>query len=99
MIKLIKIVKSTNPKKKFDAFFMIDGKEKKKGFGAAGMDDYTITKDKEQRKRYRIRHQKDLLTQDNKKGIGSGALSYYILWGDSTDIKKNISAYRKRFNV
>jgi len=37
------------PKKKFDAFFMIDGKEKKLDFGAAGMDDYTITKDKEQR--------------------------------------------------
>tara|TARA_R100000388_G_C7202126_1_gene139096 strand:- start:45 stop:344 length:300 start_codon:yes stop_codon:yes gene_type:complete len=99
MIKLIKIVKSTNPKKKFDAFFMIDGKERKKSFGARGMDDYTLTKDKEQRKRYRTRHRKDLLTPDNKKGIGAGALSYYILWGDSTDIKKNISAYKKRFNV
>ena len=99
MIKLIKVVKSSNPKKKFDAFFMIDGKEKKLDFGAAGMDDYTITKDKEQRSRYRKRHKKDLLTPDNKRGVGRGALSYYILWGNSTDIKKNISDYKKRFNV
>jgi len=60
MIKLIKVIKSSNPKKKFDAFFMIDGKEKKLDFGAAAMDDYTITKDKEQRSRYRKRHKKDL---------------------------------------
>ena len=97
MTKLIKIVKSSNPKKKFDAFFMQDsGREKKTSFGARGMDDYTITKDKEQRDRYRQRHKKDLQTKDPTK---AGYLSYYILWGDSTSRNKNISDYKKRFNL
>ncbi len=99
-MKLIKVVKSTNSKKKYDAFFKDkDGKEKKISFGAAGYGDYTITKDKEQRKRYRKRHDKDLLTEKNKKGLGAGALSYWILWGDSTSLKKNIQEYRKKYNL
>jgi hypothetical protein len=59
------------------------------------MDDYTLTKDKEQRARYRSRHKKDLKTGDPTK---AGYLSYYILWGDSTSVRTNISSYKKRFN-
>ena len=45
-MKLIKVVKSSNPKKKYDAIFEKDnGKEKKVSFGAAGFSDYTITND------------------------------------------------------
>tara|TARA_R100000388_G_C7207396_1_gene141816 strand:+ start:534 stop:824 length:291 start_codon:yes stop_codon:yes gene_type:complete len=96
-MKLLKIVKSTNPKKKLDAVFLKDnGREKKTSFGAAGMDDYTITKDKEQRERYRKRHQKDLKTNDPTK---AGYLSYYILWGDSTSRQTNIRNYKKMFNL
>tara|TARA_R110000764_G_scaffold39419_5_gene88023 strand:+ start:5006 stop:5305 length:300 start_codon:yes stop_codon:yes gene_type:complete len=99
-MKLIKVVKSTNSKKKYDALFKDkDGKEKKISFGAAGYGDYTITKDKEQRERYRKRHAKDLLTEKNKKGLGAGALSFGILWGDSTSLKKNISDYKKKYNL
>ena len=99
-MKLIKVVKSANSKKKYDAFFKDkDGKEKKISFGAAGYGDYTITKDKEQRERYRKRHAKDLLTEKNKKGLGAGSLSRFLLWGDSTSLKKNIQDYKKRFNL
>lgn len=78
------------------AVFTYDnGKTKTTHFGAKGMDDYTITKDKEQRKRYRERHKKDLKTKDPTK---AGFLSYYILWGDSTSRKENIASYKKRFN-
>ncbi len=99
-MKLIKVVKSTNSKKKYDAFFKDkDGKENKISFGAAGYGDYTITKDKEQRQRYRKRHQKDLMTEKNKKGLGAGSLSYFLLWGDSTSLKKNIQEYKKKFNL
>ena len=99
-MKLIKVVKSTNSKKKYDALFKDkDGKEKKISFGASGYGDYTITKNKEQRERYRKRHQKDLLTEKNKKGLGAGALSFHILWGNSTSLKKNISDYKKKFNL
>ena len=96
-MKLIKVVKSTNPKKKLTAIFKKDdGKEKKTNFGAANMDDYTITKNKEQRERYRKRHQKDLKTNDPTR---AGYLSYYLLWGDSTSLKKNIQEYKKKFNL
>ena len=94
MAKSVVIKKSTKPDKKLMAVFDIDGKKKTTHFGSKGMDDYTKTKDKEQRKRYRQRHAKDLNTNDPTR---AGFLSYYILWGDTTSLDKNISDYKKRF--
>lgn len=97
MVKLIKIVKSEKEKKKYKAVFKQDnGREKTTHFGASGMNDYTITGDKEARTRYRKRHEKDLKTNDPTR---AGYLSMYILWGDSTSIKTNTSDYRKMFNL
>ncbi len=97
MSKLIKVMKSDKPKKKWKAIFKKDnGREKTVYFGSAGMSDYTIHQDKERRERYRKRHKKDLKTNDPMR---AGYLSYYILWGDSVDIKKNIASYKKRFNL
>jgi hypothetical protein len=93
MVKLVRIVKSPRTGKKFRAEFD-DGTGT--DFGSAGMDDYTITKDKEQRDRYRARHRKDLDTNDPTR---AGYLSYYILWGDSTDMARNVAAYKRRFNM
>ena len=90
------VKKSDKPGKKLMAVFTKDnGRTKTTYFGSAGMDDYTITKDKEQRKRYRERHKKDLKTNDPTR---AGFLSYYILWGDSTSRSENIKNYKKRFN-
>jgi hypothetical protein len=72
------------------------GRTKLVHFGASGMDDYTISKDKEQRERYRTRHKKDLESNDPTR---AGYLSYYILWGDSTSRQANIASYKKRFNL
>ena len=91
------VKKSDKPNKKLMAVFTKDnGRTKKTYFGSAGMDDFTITKDKEQRARYRQRHKKDLKTNDPTK---AGFLSYYILWGDSTSRSENIKNYKKRFNL
>jgi hypothetical protein len=91
------VKKSDKPEKKLVAVFKREnGREKKTYFGAAGMQDYTITKDKEQRARYRQRHKKDLATNDPTR---AGYLSYYILWGESTSRRANISAYKNRFNL
>lgn len=88
---------STKPGKKLMAVFTKDnGRTKTTHFGAKGMDDYTITKDKERRRLYRERHKKDLATKDPTR---AGFLSYYILWGDSTSRATNISNYKKRFNL
>ena len=90
------VKKSNKPNKKLMAIFTMDNvRTKTTHFGASGMDDYTLTKNKEQRTRYRARHKKDLQTKDPMK---AGYLSYYILWGDSTSRSENIKAYKRRFN-
>jgi hypothetical protein len=95
MPKLLRIVKSPKPEKKWRAVFLMDtGREKKTDFGAAGMQDYTLTHDKEQRERYRARHKKDLETGDPTR---AGILSYYVLWGNSVSMQKNISDFKKKF--
>jgi len=91
------VKKSDKAGKKLVAIFTKDnGRTKKTYFGSAGMDDYTITKDKEQRARYRQRHKKDLQTKDPTR---AGYLSYFILWGESTSRQENIKNYKKRFNL
>jgi len=97
MYKLTEIKASTRPDKKYMATFLntVTGRHKTVHFGATGYTDYTLDADKETRAKYRARHEKDLtgcLTS-------AGYLSYYILWGDSHNIVKNISAYKKRFDL
>lgn len=90
------VKRSTKPGKKYMAIFTYpDGKKKTTHFGAAGMTDYLLSKDTERRSRYRTRHKKDLKTGDPTR---AGYLSYHLLWGESTSLRKNISAYKKRFN-
>jgi hypothetical protein len=92
-MKLERVVYAKNPTKKWRAIFS-DGSHTE--FGSANMDDYTITKDKEQRDRYRKRHLKDLDTEDPTR---AGFLAYFILWGNSTDMGRNIATYKRKFNL
>ena len=91
---LVEIKPSTREGKKYTAVF--SNPKKTVHFGSKGMDDYTLTHDKEQRERYRKRHAKDLETNDPRR---AGFLSYYILWGNSTSIQTNIRDFKSRFNV
>ena len=95
--KLISITKSNKSDKKLMAKFKNKetGRESTTHFGAAGMDDYTLKKDKEQRTRYRARHRNDNLTDPRSPG----ALSWYILWGNTTSKRENIASYKRRFNL
>ena len=97
MPKLLSIKKSPNPKKKWRAEFLMEsGRTRNTDFGAAGMDDYLHTGDKEQRRRYRERHKKDMETGDPTR---AGYLSMFILWGESQNFEKNLAAYKRRFGV
>jgi hypothetical protein len=97
MPKLLSVEKTSDGKHKYAATFQMEnGRKRTTKFGASGMDDYTITNDKEQRDRYRTRHAKDLQTNDPTK---AGYLSYYLLWGDSTSLSTNLSAFKRRFNL
>ena len=95
--RLLSITKSSKPTKKLMAKFrdLKTGRESTTHFGAAGMDDYTIKKDKDQRARYRARHKNDNLTNPRSPG----ALSWYILWGKYTSRRANIADYKSRFNL
>lgn len=96
MVKMV-VKRSNKEGKKYMAVFTKDdGKTKTTHFGAKGMSDYTIHKDKERRSRYRSRHKKDLQTKDYTR---AGFLSYYLLWGDSTSLRENIKKYKARFNL
>ena len=90
----MEIKNSTQKGKKYMAIF--SNPKKTTHFGAAGMDDYTITHDKDQRDRYRTRHRKDLETGDPRR---AGYLSMFLLWGDSTNLQTNIQSYKKKFNL
>lgn len=96
-MKLLKVEKSDQPGKKWQAIFEGDnGRTKTTHFGAAGMEDYTQHHNKVRRDMYRARHKKDLETGDPTR---AGFLSYYVLWGDSTSMAQNLAQYRSRFGL
>ena len=98
-MKLVKIVSANDGVHKFKAIFDNDGRSRTTKFGAIGYTDYTLTggtrEDKEKRSHYRERHQKDLKGDPTRAGY----LSRYVLWGDSTNMATNISAYKKMFSL
>ena len=93
MIKLTITTSDKSEKKSKAVFTKPDGKTKTIYFGASGYDDYTTHHDKDRRLLYRQRHEKDL------KGdpMRAGYLSYYILWGDSTNLQTNIKLFKNKF--
>jgi hypothetical protein len=70
-------------------------KEKIIKFGQAGADDYTITKDDEQKKLYIARHQKN--ENWTKSGIATaGFYAKHILWSEPT-IKASLEKMKKEY--
>ena len=98
------IKKSEKPDKKYKAKFCYcqvkdacKGKNTKEiHFGASGYEDYTQHGDKERRENYLARHK---TREDWNDPDTAGALSRWLLWGDSTSLARNIAAFRKRFNL
>ncbi len=95
--KLVSIKPSNKSGKKMMATFKNKktGRESTTHFGAAGMDDYTLKKDKAQRANYRSRHKGDNLSNPRSPG----ALSWNILWGNSTSKRANIVSYKRKFGL
>lgn len=92
--KLLKVKKSKNKNKRYDAFYHIgDNKVRKTSFGSSKYQNYTIHKDKKRRDNYRKRHKNDNIHDPTSPG----ALSWYLLWGDSTSLRENIKNYESNF--
>ncbi len=95
-MKLLTVQPSSKPDKKMMAMFEVNGRTRTIHFGQKKADDYTITKDKDQRDRYIMRHKS---REDWTKPDSAGALSRWILWGNSTSIHTNIAEFKKKFNL
>tara|TARA_R110000824_G_scaffold107719_5_gene254220 strand:- start:172 stop:483 length:312 start_codon:yes stop_codon:yes gene_type:complete len=63
-------------------------------FGSKGSTTYIDGADDEARANYIKRHR---VNEDWTDGQSPGALSRYLLWGDSKDLDKNIIDFKKRF--
>ena len=97
-LELLSVRPSAKPDKKLDAKFKTEsGREKTVSFGAKGMDDYTKTHDRDQRERYLERHGRG--KENWSKPDSPGALSRWILWGESTSMMANLASFRRRFNL
>ena len=69
---------------------------KKVKFGAIGYDDFTTTGDEVRKALYLNRHR---ATENWSNPKTPGALSRWILWGDSKSLRKNIESFKRRFGM
>jgi hypothetical protein len=65
-------------------------------FGQAGGQTYIDHGDKEKRAAYLKRHE---VREDWSDPYSAGALSRFLLWGDSKDLETNHMAFMRRFKV
>lgn len=89
----MKLVKSPNPKKRWRAEFD-DGTHT--DFGDATMENYTIHKDPLRRANYLSRHRSRENWNDYKS---PGALSRWLLWGNSTSLQANLREFKRKFSL
>jgi len=99
MVKFIsvKITKNNNGLKSHKAIFKKDdGKTKTINFGANNATTFINGADEKTRANYIARHR---VREDWTVPNNAGSLSRFIKWGDSKNINKNISAFKKKFNL
>lgn len=90
-------VKRTGGNKEFLAVFKrSDGKENKVRFGTPSNYVSNPDKTKEDRKNYIARHK---VNENFNDPMSPGALSRWLLWGESRSIEKNIRAFKNKFNL
>jgi hypothetical protein len=93
-MKLDKIETSKAKGKRLVAIF--SNPNKTVNFGSLGANTYIDGASKITRENYIKRHR---VNENWTKPDNAGSLSRFILWGDSTNIKSNIDAFKKKFSV
>ena len=94
-MKIIKVEPSSSKNKRFKVS-LDDGSSFH--FGLKGGSTYLDHKDETKRKNYRLRHRSNPLEKyliDHFKP-SAALFSYYLLWGDSVDMQKNIKWLNKK---
>jgi hypothetical protein len=97
MLELLSVKPAHDGKHKLAATFLKDGRSKTTKFGQATASDYTKNKDPERRARYLERHGRG--REDWSDPTSAGALSRHLLWGSSTSLASNISAFTRKFHI
>ena len=97
---IIELSKSNRKDKKWKAVLYENGEKKKTiHFGAKGMSDYTIHKDKKRMERYINRHKKQEEKFWNKKNVMTPSwMSRFILWSKPS-LNEAIRYVNNRFNL
>ena len=96
-MKLLRVEHAGDGVHKYKAVFLQEnGRTKTTNFGAVGYSDYTKHKDKHRRELYLDRHR---TTENWNDPTTAGALSKYLLWGDSTSFEQNLAHYKSHFQL
>jgi len=88
------LTRSTNPNKKYSVLYLKGDKVKTINFGASGYNDYIITNNDAQKKRYINRHKNDNIDDYNFAGFWS----MHLLWHHKT-IKESIKYIEKTYKI
>jgi len=84
-------------KKEFKAVFRkADGKTTTTQFGTSSNFVLNPKKTLDDRKNYISRHR---VNENFNDPTSAGSLSRHILWGDSRNLQKNISSFKKKFKI
>lgn len=96
-MKLDRIARTGDQRPAFEAVFTLeDGKKRTVKFGTSSNYVTNPDKTKADRSAYIARH---AVRENWNDPMTRGALSRYILWGDSRSVVENTRAFRKRFNL
>jgi len=86
---------SKNKLKKYDAVFEGEGVHKTIPFGAKGYDDFTKTKNEDQKNLYIKRH---TARENFNDPMTAGSLSRWILW-NKPSLQESIKDFKRKFNI
>jgi hypothetical protein len=97
MPKLTKVRRTPGQRKEFVAEFRTDdGRIRRVRFGTASNWITNRAKTEADRRAYVARHS---AREDHSNPTKPGALSRYLLWGESRSLRSNVQAFRRRFRV
>jgi len=100
-LRLLKIVKSSKPEKKWDAHFEVLGAngskhEKVVSFGAKGYQDFTQHHDEHRKHLYLQRHGRGRESWSSPDS--AGALARWVLW-NKPGFRESVRDFKRRFNL
>ena len=98
-LKLLRVVRTPDLSKKYAAVFVLPtGRQRTVRFGTASNFTYVSNPRKTARDRaaYIARHR---VNENHGDPLTPGALSRWLLWGESRSLARNTAAFRRRFRL